>query len=156
MGGSAGGIFVGRAITERPDLFSAAVIAVGNVDSIRSESRANGQANVPEYGTVTREDEFRALLAMSPYANVKPGTPYPAVLFEHGVNDSRVDVWMSTKLASRLAASTTSDAPVLLRLDYEAGHGIGSTRDQVQRQVADRWTFLLWRAGIAGFQPTQQ
>ena len=156
MGGSAGGIFVGRAITERPDLFGAAVIVVGNVDSIRSESRANGQANVPEYGTVTREDEFRALAAMSPYANVRTATAYPAVLFEHGVNDSRVDVWMATKLASRLAASTTSDAPVLLRLDYEAGHGIGSTRDQVQRQIADRWTFLLWRAGVAAFQPTQQ
>jgi len=153
MGGSAGGIFVGRAITERPDLYSAAVIAVGNVDSIRSETRANGAGNVPEYGTVTREDEFRALLAMSPYANVKPGARYPAVLFEHGVNDSRVDVWMATKLASRLAASTTGDAPVLLRLDYEAGHGVGSTRDQVQRQLADRWTFLLWRAGHPQFQP---
>jgi prolyl oligopeptidase len=154
MGGSAGGIFVGRAITERPDLFGAAVISVGNVDSIRSETRANGQANVPEYGTVTKEDEFRALLAMSPYANVKPRTAYPAVLFEHGVNDSRVDVWMATKLASRLMASTTSDAPVLLRLDYDAGHGIGTTRDQVQRQIADRWSFLLWRAGVDEFQPT--
>jgi prolyl oligopeptidase len=129
------------------------VIAVGNVDSIRSETRANGAGNVPEYGTVTREDEFRALLAMSPYANVKPATRYPAVLFEHGVNDSRVDVWMATKLASRLAARTSSDAPVLLRLDYDAGHGVGSTRDQVQRQVADRWTFLLWRAGHPQFQP---
>ncbi|HVF65475.1 MAG TPA: prolyl oligopeptidase family serine peptidase [Casimicrobiaceae bacterium] len=147
FGGSAGGIFVGRAITERPDLFSAAVIAVGNVDSIRSETRANGIANIPEYGTVTKEDEFRGLLAMSPYANVKPGTPYPAVLFEHGVNDSRVDVWMSLKLASRLAASTTSKAPVLLRLDYDSGHGAGATRDQVQRQIADRWSFLLWQSG---------
>ena len=118
--------------------------------------RANGNANVPEYGTVTREEEFRALLAMSPYANVKPATAYPAVLFEHGVNDNRVDVWMSTKLASRLAASTTSGAPVLLRLDYDAGHGIGSTRDQVQRQIAARWTFLLWRAGMPGFAPAAQ
>jgi prolyl oligopeptidase len=156
MGGSAGGIFVGRAITERPELFSAAVIAVGNVDSVRSETRANGAANTHEYGTVTKEDEFRALLAMSPYANVKPRTTYPAVLFEHGVNDSRVDVWMSTKLASRLAANTTSDAPVLLRLDYDAGHGVGSTRDQAQRQIADRWSFLLWRAGVAEFQPAAQ
>ena len=153
-GGSAGGIFVGRAITERPDLFKAAVIAVGNVDSIRSETRANGAANIPEYGTVTREDEFRALLAMSPYANVKPETAYPAVLFEHGVNDSRVDVWMASKLASRLAASTTSDAPILMRLDYEGGHGVGSTRDQAQLRVADRWSFLLWQAGVEGFQPT--
>jgi prolyl oligopeptidase len=153
-GGSAGGIFVGRAITERPDLFRSAVIAVGNVDSIRSETRANGAANIPEYGTVKKEDEFRALLAMSPYANVKPGTPYPAVLFEHGVNDIRVDVWMALKLASRIASATTSDVPVLLRLDYEGGHGAGATRVQAQRQIADRWSFMLWQAGVPAFQPT--
>jgi len=153
FGGSAGGIFVGRAITERPDLFRSAVIAVGNVDLVRSETRANGAANIPEYGTVTKEDEFRALLAMSPYANVKPGTPYPAVMFEHGVNDIRVDVWMSLKLASRIASATRSDAPVLLRLDYEGGHGVGATREQVQRQVADRWSFMLWQAGVEAFQP---
>jgi prolyl oligopeptidase len=153
FGGSAGGIFVGRAITERPDLFRSAVIAVGNVDLVRSETRANGAANIPEYGTVTKEDEFRALLAMSPYANVKPGTAYPAVMFEHGVNDIRVDVWMSLKLASRLASATKSDAPVLLRLDYEGGHGVGATREQVQRQVADRWSFMLWQAGVEAFQP---
>ncbi len=152
-GGSAGGIFVGRAITERPDLFRSAVIAVGNVDSIRSETRANGAANIPEYGTVKKEDEFKALLAMSPYANVRPDTPYPAVLFEHGVNDSRVDVWMALKLASRIASATTSDVPVLLRLDYEGGHGVGATRKQAQRQVADRWSFLLWQAGVPAFQP---
>jgi prolyl oligopeptidase len=152
-GGSAGGIFVGRAITERPDLFNAAVVSVGNVDQVRSETRANGAGNIPEYGTVTKEDEFRALLAMSPYANVKPGTPYPAVLLEHGVNDSRVDVWMALKFASRLAAATTSGNPILLRLDYDAGHGVGQTREQSQAQTADRWSFLLWRAGHPDFQP---
>jgi prolyl oligopeptidase len=153
IGGSAGGIFVGRAITERPDLFAAAVVSVGNIDSVRSETRANGAGNVPEYGTVTKEDEFRALLAMSPYANVKPSTPYPAVLLEHGVNDSRVDVWMALKFASRLAASSTSGAPILLRLDYDSGHGAGRTREQGQQLLADRWSFLLWRAGHPDFQP---
>jgi prolyl oligopeptidase len=152
-GGSAGGIFVGRAITERPDLFSAAVVSVGNVDQIRSETRANGAGNIPEYGTVTKEDEFRALLAMSPYANVKPAAPYPAVLLEHGVNDSRVDVWMALKFASRLSAASTSGNPILLRLDYDAGHGVGRTREQAQAQIVDRWSFLLWRAGQPDFQP---
>ena len=155
-GGSAGGIFVGRAITERPDLFTAAVVGVGNVDSVRSETRANGAGNIPEYGTVKKEDEFRALLAMSPYANLKPDTPYPAVLLEHGVNDSRVDVWMALKFASRLAAATTSGNPILLRLDYEAGHGVGRTRTQGQEQTADRWSFLLWRSGHPDFQPAPQ
>jgi prolyl oligopeptidase len=102
---------------------------------------------------VTREDEFRALLAMSPYANVKPGAAYPAVLLEHGVNDSRVDVWMSLKMGSRLAAASSSGKPVIMRLESDAGHGVGATRDQAQSRTADRWAFFLWRAGVPAFQP---
>ena len=75
---------------------------------------------LPEYGTVKKEDEFHALLRNSTYANVKPGVKLPAVLFEHGVNDSRVDVWMTTKTAAPMAASTASDAPNLMRLDVDA------------------------------------
>jgi prolyl oligopeptidase len=153
-GGSAGAIFVGRAITERPDLFAAAVIGVGNTDSVRSETRANGAGNIPEYGTVKIEEEFRALLAMSPYANIKPATAYPSVMFEHGVNDTRVDVWMTLKTGSRFAASTSSGKPVLMRLEYEGGHGVGDTREQAQKRVADRWSFFLWQAGKPGFQPS--
>lgn len=152
-GGSAGGIFVGRAITERQDLFSAAVVGVGNTDSIRSETRANGAGNIPEYGTVKIEEEFHALRAMSPYANIEPGTPYPALMLEHGVNDSRVDVWMTLKFGTRLAAATTSGKPVLMRLEYDAGHGPGATREQTQLRVADRWSFMLWQAGAPAFQP---
>ena len=148
QGGSAGGIFVGRAFTARPDLFAAAVVSVGNTDLVRSETRANGIANIHEYGTVKKEDEFRALLEMSPYANTREGVKYPAVMFEHGVNDIRVDVWMALKTASRLAAATGSGKPVLLRLDYSAGHGAGSTREQAQRRTADRWAFLLWQFGM--------
>lgn len=152
-GGSAGAIFVGRAVTERPDLFNAAVVAVGNTDSVRSEFRANGAGNIPEYGTVKKEDEFRGLLAMSTYHNVRADTPYPAVMFEHGVNDTRVDVWMTLKTGSRLAAATRSGKPVLMRLEYDAGHGVGATRDQAQQRTADRWAFFLWQAGAADFQP---
>jgi prolyl oligopeptidase len=90
---------------------------------------------------------------MSPYNNVRPGSPLPAVLFEHGVNDSRVDVWMTLKTGSRMAAATTSGKPVLMRLEYDAGHGVGSTRDQSQARVADRWAFFLWQAGHPDFQP---
>ena len=152
-GGSAGGIFVGRALTERPDLFGAAAIGVGNTDSVRSETRANGVGNIPEYGTVKIEEEFKALLAMSPYANIREKTAYPAVLFEHGVNDSRVDVWMTLKTGTRLAAATTSGKPVLMRLEYDGGHGVGATREQAQRRTADRWAFFLWQAGLPEFQP---
>ena len=151
LGGSAGGILVGRAITERPDLFAAAVPAVGLLDAVRAETTANGVPNIPEFGTVKKEDEFRALLAMSSYHHVKPGTSYPAVLLVHGVNDPRVDVWHSSKMAARLLASSTSGKPVLLDLDYDGGHGIGETKAQRQRQTADIYGFLLWQAGHPDF-----
>ena len=149
-GGSAGGVFVGRAVTSRPDLFAVGVVAVGNTDQVRSETRANGGANIPEYGTVKKEDEFRGLLEMSTYANVREGTKYPAMLFEHGVNDSRVDVWMTLKTGSRMAAASNSGKPVLLRLEYDGGHGVGATRSQARERTADRWAFLLWQFGMAG------
>jgi prolyl oligopeptidase len=152
-GGSAGGIFVGRAVTERPDLFAAAGIGVGNLDQIRSETRANGAANIPEYGTVRLEAEFQALRRNSTYEHIRPGTAYPALLFEHGVNDTRVDVWMSTKAATRFLTANPSGQPVLMRLEYDAGHGVGSTRRQGQQRTADRWAFFLWQAGQPGFQP---
>ena len=152
LGGSAGGILVGRAMTERPDLFAAVIPDVGLLDAVRAETTANGIPNIPEFGTVKKEDEFRALLAMSSYHHVKHGTPYPAVLLVHGVNDPRVDVWHSSKMAARLLASTTSGKPVLLDLDYDAGHGIGDTKAQRQRQIADIYAFLLWQAGHPEFR----
>jgi prolyl oligopeptidase len=152
-GGSAGGIFVGRAVTERPDLFASASIGVGNTDQVRSETRANGAGNIPEYGTVKIESEFKALLNNSTYATIRDRAAYPALIFEHGVNDSRVDVWMTLKTATRFAAASSSGKPVLMRLEYDAGHGVGATRLQSQARAADRWTFFLWQAGVPEFQP---
>jgi prolyl oligopeptidase len=152
-GGSAGGILVGRTITERPDLFAAAVPAVGVMDAVRAETSANGVANIPEFGSVKKEDEFKALLAMSSYHQVRDGTRYPAVMAVHGVNDIRVDVWHSAKFVSRLGQATTSGKPVLLRLEYDSGHGQGSTRAQAQQRSADLYSFLLWQFGTPGFQP---
>ena len=154
-GGSAGGILVGRAITERPDLFAAALPSVPVLDTVRSETRANGVANIPEYGTVKKEDEFRGLLAMSSYQAVSDGTRYPGVLLLHGVNDARVDVWQSSKFYARLSAAQAGDRPVLMRLDYEAGHGSGASREQAQLRQADAWAFLLWQFGVEGFQPAR-
>jgi len=152
-GGSAGGILVGRSITERPDLFAAAVSSVGVHDTIRSETRPNGVANVPEYGTVKKEDEFHALRAMSSYEHVRDGVAYPGVMLVHGVNDIRVDVWQSSKFAARLAVANSGERPVLLRLDYDAGHGAGGTRRQQQERQADVWSFFLWQFGVPEFQP---
>lgn len=150
QGGSAGGIFVGRAATERPDLFAAAISNVGVLDTVRSETRANGVANVPEYGTVAREDEFRALLQASSYHALTEGTRYPAFLLVHGVNDIRVDVWQSSKFAAKAQALKSQTKPVLMRLDFEAGHGSGSSRAQAQQRLADQWAFLLWQFGMPG------
>lgn len=151
-GGSAGGILVGRAMTERPDLFAVAVPEVGVLNALRSEFSENGVPNIPEFGTVKDEKQFGYLLEMDAFHHVKDGTKYPATLLIHGINDPRVPVAESMKMAARLQASGT-DKPVLLRLDYAAGHGMGSTKTQRQEQYADLWSFMLWQFGDARFQP---
>jgi prolyl oligopeptidase len=156
LGGSAGGILVGRAMTERPDLFAAVVPAVGALDMVRAEVTPNGVPNIPEFGTRKSEAGFRALLAMSTYHHIEDGKRYPAVLFTHGVNDPRVEVWHTTKTAARLMAAEANvkDAkPVLLRLDYNAGHGIGNTKSQVMQERADVLAFFAWQMGVPGYAP---
>jgi len=151
-GGSAGGILVGRSMTERPDLFAAVVSSVGLSDMVRAELTPNGALNIPEFGTHTTEAGFRALLAMSPYHHITDRTRYPAVLLTHGVNDPRVDVWHSSKAAARLRAAVKDvpgARPVLLRLDYQSGHGVGDTREQRNAERADVLAFLLWQFGLA-------
>ncbi len=152
-GTSAGGILIGRAITERPELFAAALIEVGDTDTLRSEFQASGPANIPEFGTVKERDGFKGLYEMSAYAHVKDNTRYPAVLLVTGSNDPRVAPWQPAKMTARLQAATASGRPVLLRVDYEAGHGFGSTKVQRQEQLADEWSFLLWQLDAAQFQP---
>ena len=155
MGTSAGGIFVGRATTEAPELFAAAVYNVGVMDALRSEESANGITNVSEFGSVKDPAEFQALLAMSTYHAIKDGTRYPGVLLVHGMNDPRVEVWESAKAAARLQAAQAGlpDArPTLLRLDMQAGHGVGSTVTQRQSQTADVHAFLLWQMGKLGLK----
>jgi prolyl oligopeptidase len=154
-GGSAGGILIGRAITERPDLFAAAHISVGMTDTVRFETTFNGPPNVPEFGTVSKPDEFRGLLTMSTLHHIRDGVKYPGILLTHGVNDNRVEPWMSAKATARFQAATASARPVLFRVEYHAGHGIGSTRAQRQAELADIWSFLLWQFGNAEFQPRQ-
>ena len=148
-GGSAGGIFAGRAITAAPELFAAAIIQVGMLDAIRSEESANGITNISEFGTVKHPLEFAALLEMSTYHQIQDGVAYPAVMLVHGMNDPRVDVWNSAKVAARLQAANKSTKPTLLRLDLQAGHGMGSTTTQRRSESADAFAFLLWQMGRA-------
>ena len=152
-GGSAGGILIGRAMTERPDLFAVAVPEVGVLNTLRAETSANGVPNIPEFGTVTDPKQFKALLEMDAYQHVQDGVKYPATLLITGINDPRVPPWQSFKMAARLQAASASGKPVLLRIDYASGHGIGSTKEQFQAQYADLWSFMLWQFGDARFQP---
>lgn len=155
MAGSAGGILIGRAVTERPDLFSVACPIVGALDMLRAELTPNGPPNIPEFGTIKDKAEFDALREMSTYEHISPGTAYPALLFYHGYNDPRVDVWMSAKTAARFQADTTSGKPVLLDIDYGSGHGIGNTRAQQIRRSTDILAFMLWQFGDPEFQPAR-
>lgn len=152
-GGSAGGITVGRAMTERPELFSAVISQVGVSNTLRAEFSQSGPPNIPEFGTVTNEEGFKGLLAMDAYTHVKDGERYPATLLTTGLTDPRVDPWQSAKMAARLQAASRSGKPVLLRVDYLAGHGVGSTRQQRDEEFSDVFAFALWQAGAPEFQP---
>ena len=152
-GGSAGGITIGGAITQRPELFAAAQHAVGVSDMLRMELTPNGAPNVAEFGTVTNPAHFKAMFALSPYHRVKDGTAYPAVIATTGANDPRVDAWMPGKFAARLQAANPGGKPVLLRVDFDGGHGMGSSITQYLDETADVWSFFLWQMGDPAFQP---
>ena len=149
-GGSAGGITVGGAMTWRPDLFGVIIDQVGMSDTLRAETEPNGPPNISEFGSTKTEDGFHGLYAMGAYNHIVPGTAYPAVLFATGANDPRVAPWHMMKMAARVQAATSSDKPVLLRIDYDAGHGIGSNRSQRENELADVWGFALGQMGEMG------
>jgi prolyl oligopeptidase len=142
-GRSAGGITVGRAMTERPDLFAAVIDGVGWSNPLRYVAEQNGYGEEPEWGAIATEAGYRALKAIDSYQAVKNGTRYPAVLLTTGVTDPRVAPFHVAKMAARLQAASTSGKPILLRVDFDAGHGIGSTRAQQDREAADTYAFLL-------------
>lgn len=154
-GTSAGGITIGRAITARPDLFAAALDVVGVSNATRSEFTPNGPPNIPEFGTVTNQTGFLALYAMDAYLHVVDGTRYPAVMLITGYNDPRVSSWELAKFAARLETATTSGRPILLRVDYDAGHGfLAASRAQSDQLLADEYAFLLWQCGDPAFKGT--
>jgi prolyl oligopeptidase len=147
IGGSNGGLLMGATITQRPELVKAAVSRAGIYDMLRVERSANGQYNVPEYGTVANESQFKALYAYSPYHHVTRRA-YPAVLFEIGANDGRVAPWHSRKFAAALQAANTTRSPILLRVSATSGHGMGTDTTEVIDSGAHADAFLLWQLGV--------
>ncbi|HTJ63503.1 MAG TPA: prolyl oligopeptidase family serine peptidase [Alphaproteobacteria bacterium] len=154
-GGSAGGITMGRAMTARPDLFAGVLDSVPAANTLRFEFSPNGPDNIPEFGSIKTEQGFKNLYEMDSIVHVKPGTTYPAIMISTGLNDPRVSPWEPAKFAAALLAAGTPN-PVLLRVDEQAGHGIGSTKSQNDMLIADWIAFMKWRAGEPGWLPGAQ
>jgi prolyl oligopeptidase len=148
MGGSNGGLLMGAIITQHPHVARVVVALVPVMDMLRAELHPNGAFVAPEFGTVQDREQFEALLAYSPYHNVRDGVSYPATLLTGGEFDPRVDAYHAKKMAARLQAATAGSQPILLKVE-SGGHGIGSSLDETVAKLADTYAFIFDRLGIA-------
>ena len=142
-GGSNGGLLVGAVLTQRPDLFRAVLVQVPLLDMLRYHRFLIARLWIPEYGSADDPVQFRWLRDYSPYHRVRDGVAYPAVLLATGESDTRVDPMHARKMAARLQAATSTDRPILLRLESRAGHGAGKPLSKVLDELSDSWTFVF-------------
>ncbi|NET85559.1 MAG: S9 family peptidase [Moorea sp. SIO1F2] len=142
-GGSNGGLLVGACMTQRPDLFGAALPAVGVLDMLRFHKFTIGWAWCSDYGSPDHPEEFKALYAYSPLHNLKPGTAYPPTLITTADHDDRVVPAHSFKFAAALQEAHEGEQPVLIRIETKAGHGAGKPTSKIIEEIADKWAFLL-------------
>ena len=154
-GTSAGGILIGRAITQRPDLFAAAINNVPLSNPLRGENRANGILDSKEFGTIKDSTEAMGLIEMDAYLHVLPGVKYPAVIAVAGINDTRVPAWQPAKFVAALQNANSSSKPILLLVNYDIGHGTDE-KYAMYRNFANMFAFALWQSGHKDFQPLQQ
>lgn len=143
LGGSNGGLLVGALVTQRPDLFRAAVSAVPLLDMLRYHHFLIAKLWIPEYGSAEDKAAYQWLKAYSPYHHVTDGTAYPAVLFLTAESDSRVDPMHARKMAARMQEATSSKNPILVRIETKAGHGAGKPRHKQLDELADQYTFFF-------------
>jgi prolyl oligopeptidase len=143
MGGSNGGLLVGAMITQRPDLFAAAIPEVGVMDMLRFHKFTAGRYWTEEYGSSDEPDQFKSLLAYSPYHNIKEGKKYPATLVTTADTDDRVVPGHSFKFLAALQAAQAGPAPILGRIETSAGHGAGKPTQKIIDEYADQWAFLV-------------
>ncbi len=148
MGGSNGGLLVGACELQRPDLFAAAAPAVGVLDMLRFHKFTIGWGWRSDYGSPDNPEDFKALYAYSPYHNIKPGVKYPATLVTTADHDDRVVPAHSFKFISALQAAQGGDAPVLIRIQTEAGHGAGKPQSMEIDERADILAFLAHHVGL--------
>ena len=148
QGGSNGGLLIGAVLNQRPDLFGAALPAVGVMDMLRFPKFTIGWAWTSDYGSPDNPEEFKALYAYSPYHNVKPGTKYPATLVTTADHDDRVFPAHSFKYTAAMQAAQVGDAPVLIRIETKAGHGAGKPTAKIIQEQADLYGFLYKNLGM--------
>jgi len=150
QGGSNGGLLMGAALTQRPELFRAVVCQVPLLDMLRYQNFQIAKLWIPEYGSSDDPKQFEYLYAYSPYHHVKPGVRYPAILFMTAESDTRVDPMHAVKMAALLQAEATNgqEQPILLRVDAKAGHGAGKPITKLVDDAVDVWSFLFWQLGV--------
>ena len=153
LGGSAGGIAIGRAITERPELFKVAIIESGVLNTTRFDNNGIQETSKKEYGNPNDSIEFKGLLEMDSFQHIKKGKKYPATMVYAGINDPRVAPWQSGKFVAKLLANTASKNPVLLKIDYNGGHGGDIPLVQRYMNLSNIYAFALWQLGHPDYQP---
>jgi prolyl oligopeptidase len=136
-------------MVQRPDLFAAALPAVGVLDMLRFQKFTIGWAWMPEYGSPDVAEDFKTLYAYSPLHNLKPGTRYPTTMITTGDHDDRVVPAHSFKFAAALQAAHKGDNPVLIRIETKAGHGAGKPTAKIIEEAADKWAFLVKALGVS-------
>lgn len=147
-GGSNGGLLVGAAMTQRPELFGAVICAVPLLDMVRYHLFGSGKTWIPEYGSADDAKQFKTLVAYSPYHNIKPKADYPATLFMSADSDDRVDPLHARKMAAALQNATGGKAPILLRIEENAGHGGGDMVKKSIQSSVDTYSFLMCQLGM--------
>ncbi|HIB8182169.1 prolyl oligopeptidase family serine peptidase [Elizabethkingia anophelis] len=152
-GSSAGGLLIGKTITERPNLAKAAIAEVGLMNALRMENSPNGANSTKEFGTVKNKEDFDALYEMDAYHHIKKGKKYPSTLITGGYNDPRVPVWQPAKFAAKLQEDNSSKNPILLKIDFDGGHGIDNPKKKAYEDAADIFAFAFWQLGHPDYQP---
>jgi prolyl oligopeptidase len=149
-GGSNGGLLVGAALTQRPELFGATLPLVGVMDMLRFQKFTIGWAWTSDYGSSDNAEDFKWLYAYSPLHNLKPGTKYPPTMVATADHDDRVVPGHSFKFTATMQADQAGPGPVLIRVETKAGHGGGKPISKIIEETADEWSFVAWNLGMSG------
>lgn len=155
FGVSAAGITIGRAVTERPDLFAATVMNFPALNIFRSEFQPNGPNSIKEFGTVKIKEEFEALYEMDAYHHIEKNVDYPAILITTGMNDGAVVPWDPAKFVAKMQKTNPDGKPVLFSVDFDANHGGDGTMSNYYKNMVDTFSFALWQTGHPDYQPKE-